>query len=171
MRRVLALSAVIAVGLLLESTVLISWRLAGARPDVLVIAVVAVAMGAGPVQGATFGFCAGLLADLLFSQSVGVSALVYTAIGFAVGALRAYVTSSGAWTHLTLTAAASLASVWLSGLVLRVFDQSSWGFVARTGLLVAAANLLLTPLVYPLVRRLVDRTAPTPEIYPAMKGW
>jgi len=165
MRRVLVLAAVIVVGLLLESTVLAAWRLAGARPDVLVIAVVAVAMSAGSVEGASFGFCAGLLADLLFgqSQSVGVSALVYTAIGFAVGALRTYVTSAGAWVHLALAAAASLASVWLAGLVLRVFDQSSWGYVARTGLLVAAANLLLTPLVYPLVRQLVARTAPAPK--------
>jgi rod shape-determining protein MreD len=162
LRRVLGLAGVIVAGLLLESTVFAVWRLGGVRPDLLMIAVVAVAMGAGPVEGAAFGFSAGLLADLLFGQTqpVGVSALAYTATGFAVGALRAYVTSSAAWVHLALTAAASLASVWLTGLVLRVFDQSSWGYVARAGLLVAAANLLLAPLVYPLVRRLVERTAP-----------
>lgn len=162
LRRLLVLAAVLVAGLLLESTVFASWRLAGARPDLLVIAVVAVAMGAGPVEGATFGFCAGLLADLLFgeSQSVGVTALAYTAIGFAIGALEPYVTSSGAWVHLGLSAAASLASVWLTGLVLRVFGQFSWGYVARTGLLVAVANLLLTPLVYPVVRRLLAWTAP-----------
>jgi len=52
MRRLLALAAVVAAGLLLESTVLAGLRLAGVRPDVLVLAVVAVAMASGPTSGA-----------------------------------------------------------------------------------------------------------------------
>jgi rod shape-determining protein MreD len=150
MRRVLVLGGVIVAALLLESTVLAPFRLAGVRPDLLVIAVVAVAMAAGPTSAACFGFCAGLLADLLFAQPVGVSALVYTGVGFAVGLLRVYVVSS-----------ATLASALCAGVVLRVLDLSSWGFVGRAGPLVALYNLLLAPLVYPLVRRLA--AAPTPE--------
>lgn len=157
MRRILALAAVIAVAVLLESTVLAGFRLGGMRPDLLVVAVVAVAMASGPTSGALFGFWAGLVADLLFASPVGVSALVYTSVGYALGLVRVYVVSPSAWVHLTLAGAASLVSVWSTGLVLRVLDLSSWSFVARSGPLVAVYNLLLTPFVYPVVRLLAER--------------
>jgi len=156
-RRVLALAAVIAVAVLLESTVLAGFRLGGMRPDLLVVAVVAVAMASGPTSGALFGFWAGLVADLLFASPVGVSALVYTSVGYALGLVRVYVVSPSAWVHLTLAGAASLVSVWSTGLVLRVLDLSSWSFVARSGPLVAVYNLLLTPFVYPVVHLLAER--------------
>jgi len=156
-RRVLALAAVIAAAVLLESTVLAGFRLGGVRPDLLVVAVVAVAMASGPASGALFGFWAGLVADLLFAPPVGVSALVYTSIGYAVGLVRVYVVSPSAWVHLALAGVASLVSVWSTGLVLRVLELSSWSFVARSGPLVALYNLLLTPFVYPVVRLLAER--------------
>jgi rod shape-determining protein MreD len=157
---VLVLGGVIVAALLLESTVFASVQLAGVRPDLLVIAVVAVAVAAGPATAACFGFSAGLLADLLFAQPVGVSALVYTCVGFAVGLARLYLAGSRAWVHLALAGAASLASVWCAGVVMRVLDLSSWAFVGRAGPLVALYNLLLAPVVYPLVRRLAAEAAP-----------
>jgi rod shape-determining protein MreD len=163
MRRALVLAAVIAAGVVLESTLFGHLRLRGALPDLLVLAVIAVAMACGPVTGATFGFAAGLVADLQFAAPVGVSALVYTVIGFGMGTARIYVTSSSTWVHLLLAAAASLVSVWLSGVVLRVFDQSSWAFLVRYGPWIALYNLLLTPLVYPLVRTLAERAGQGPS--------
>ena len=162
MRRVLVLAAVVVVAVLLQSTVLAELRLAGVRPDLLVLTVVAVAMASGPTSGAVFGFSAGLVGDLLFDLPVGVSALVYTAVGFAVGTARVYVTSHRPVVHLALVGAASLASVWCSGLLLRVFDLSSWEAVARSGPLVALYNLLLAPFVYPVVRALAERVPAKP---------
>jgi rod shape-determining protein MreD len=162
MRRVLVLAAVVVAAALLQSTVLAELRLAGVRPDLLVLSVVAVAMASGPTSGAVFGFSAGLVADLLFDLPVGVSALVYTAVGFAVGTVRVYVTSHRPLVHLALAGAASLASVWCSGLLLRVFDLSSWAVVARSGPLVALYNLLLAPFVYPVVRALAERVPAKP---------
>ena len=72
------------------------------------LVVVAVAMAAGATGGAVFGFVAGLVADLLFDLPVGVSALVYTGVGFAVGTVRVYVTSHLPLVHLVLAGAASL---------------------------------------------------------------
>jgi rod shape-determining protein MreD len=161
-RRPLVLAAVLVVAVLLQSTVLAGLRLAGVRPDLLVLTVVAVAMASGPTSGAVFGFSAGLVGDLLFDLPVGVSALVYTAVGFAVGTARVYVTSHRPVVHLALAGAASLASVWCSGLLLRVFDLSSWEAVARSGPLVALYNLLLAPFVYPVVRALAERVPAKP---------
>ena len=93
MRRLLVLAAVLVVAVVVQSTVLARLRLAGVRPDLLVLAVVSVAVATDPTTGAVFGFVAGLVADLLFDLPVGVSALVWTAVGFTVGTIRVYVTS------------------------------------------------------------------------------
>ena len=162
MRRVLVLAAVVVVAVLLQSTVLAELRLAGVRPDLLVLAVVSVAVATDPTTGAVFGFVAGLVSDLLFDLPVGVSALVYTAVGFAVGTVRVYVTSHRPLVHLVLAGAASLASVWSCGLLLRVFDLSSWATVTRAGPLVALYNLLLTPFIYPVVWALTERIPARP---------
>ena len=162
MRRLLALAVVLVVAVLVQSTVLARLTLAGVRPDLLVLAVVSVAVATDPTTGAVFGFVAGLVADLLFDLPVGVSALVYTAVGFAVGTVRVYVTSHRPLVHLVLAGAASLASVWCCGLLLRVFDLSSWAAVARAGPLVAVYNLLLTPFVYPVVWALTERLPARP---------
>jgi rod shape-determining protein MreD len=161
-RRLLALAVVLVVAVLIQSTVLARLRLAGVRPDLLVLAVVSVAVATDPTTGAVFGFVAGLVADLLFDLPVGVSALVYTAVGFTVGTVRVYVTSHRPLVHLVLAGAASLASVWCCGLLLRVFDLSSWPTVTRAGPLVALYNLLLTPLVYPMVWALTERIPARP---------
>ena len=162
MRRFLVLAGVLVVAVLVQSTVLARLTLAGARPDLLVLAVVSVAVATDPTTGAVFGFVAGLVSDLLFDLPVGVSALVYTAVGFAVGTLRVYVTGHRPLAHLVLVAAASLASVWCCGLLLRVLDLSSWAAVARAGPLVAVYNLLLTPFVYPVVWALTERVPARP---------
>ena len=162
MRRLLVLAAVLVVAVLVQSTVLARLRLAGVRPDLLVLAVVSVAVATDPTTGAVFGFVAGLVADLLFDLPVGVSALAYTAVGFAVGTVRVYVTSHRPLVHLVLAGAASLASVWCCGLLLRVFDLSSWATVTRAGPLVALYNLLLTPFIYPVVWALTERIPARP---------
>ena len=163
LRRLVALAAILVVAVLVQSTVLAEVRPAGVRPDLLVLTVVAVAMASDATTGAVFGFVTGLVADLLFDLPVGVSALVYTAVGFAVGTVRVYVTSHHPLVHLALVGAASLASVWACGLLLRVFDLSSWAAVARAGPLVALYNLLLTPLVYyPVVWALTERVPARP---------
>jgi rod shape-determining protein MreD len=161
-RRLLVLAAVLVAAVLVQSTVLAAVRLAGVRPDLLVLAVVSVAVATDAATGAAFGFAAGLVADLLFDLPVGVSALVYTAAGFAVGAVRVYLTSHRPLVHMVLAGAASLASVWSCGLLLRVFDLSSWAAVARAGPLVALCNLLLTPFVYPVVWALTERVPVRP---------
>jgi rod shape-determining protein MreD len=157
-RRVLALGAVILVALIVQTTLLGHVRILGARPDVTLLAVVAVAMASGSVSGAAFGFAAGLATDLLLDLPVGVSALVYTAIGYAIGSARVYMVSRSPLVPAALAAAASLAAVWASGSVLRLLDLSgfSWGFLARSAVAVAVFNLLVTPVVYPLVHTLAE---------------
>jgi hypothetical protein len=57
----------------------------GVGPDLLLVAVVAVAAGRGARAGAAFGFAAGLGADLFLATPLGTSALAYTLVGHVFG--------------------------------------------------------------------------------------
>ena len=57
----------------------------GVEPDLLLVAVVAVAAQRGARAGAAFGFAAGLGADLFLATPLGTSALAYTLVGHFFG--------------------------------------------------------------------------------------
>ncbi len=78
---------VVAVALLAQMTVVLEVRIGGASPDIMFLLPVAAGIVAGPVEGATMGFVAGMAADLLTPTPLGLSALVGTLIGYAVGAV------------------------------------------------------------------------------------
>jgi rod shape-determining protein MreD len=59
----------------------------GLQPDLLLVAVAAVAAGRGARAGAAFGFAAGLGADLFLATPLATSALAYTLVGHVVGRL------------------------------------------------------------------------------------
>jgi len=71
-------------------------RVLGVAPDLMVLVAICGGMFGGPEAGAWVGFWAGLVADLfLVSTPLGLSALTYCLIGFAVGALRSSVLPEG----------------------------------------------------------------------------
>jgi rod shape-determining protein MreD len=63
--------------------------LPGAGPDLLVVAVAAVGLAAGPSSGLLFGFCAGLAADAAppADHTLGRLALAYALAGYVAGLL------------------------------------------------------------------------------------
>ncbi len=65
-----------------------SGRVLGGYADLVPLVVAAVAIYAGAVPGAAMGFGVGLLLDLLVGQTMGVSSLVLTAVGYGVGRYR-----------------------------------------------------------------------------------
>jgi rod shape-determining protein MreD len=83
-------------------------RLFGATADLVVLVVAAVGLLCGPVTGAGFGFALGLFVDLALVQTVGLSSLLYVAIGYGVGRLRE-LRVEGAFTAIVVGAVATLA--------------------------------------------------------------
>lgn len=59
----------------------------GAQLDLALVTLLMVALLAGPVSGAAFGFGVGLLIDLMAGQTPGISSLVYVVAGYAMGRL------------------------------------------------------------------------------------
>lgn len=69
----------------LQVSVAAQLPIAGAMVDVILLATIAAGLAAGPEAGAGVGFGCGLLIDLLGAGPVGMTALVYTLIGYGVG--------------------------------------------------------------------------------------
>lgn len=71
--------------LLLESTVLEFVRVAGVKPDLVLVLVVFYAIVNGPREGAFLGFLGGLAHDFLSGYYLGLNALAITAVGYVTG--------------------------------------------------------------------------------------
>jgi rod shape-determining protein MreD len=138
--------------LLLQTTVLARIRLFGVMPDFMLLVAVAGGITAGPTRGAALGFSSGMLIDLFQPTPLGLSALVFTLVGYWVGVANTGVLRS-AWYIPVLTAgAASVAGVVLyavAGSVLgeRMID----GHLATIALVVGLSNAVLAPVAVKFV--------------------
>jgi len=84
----LRVGAIIIAAVILQLSGLGPMRIFGGHPDLVALAVAAVAIYAGSVTGAATGFAAGFVLDLAVGATMGVSSLVLTAVGYAVGRYR-----------------------------------------------------------------------------------
>jgi rod shape-determining protein MreD len=80
---VLTLLAVI-----VQTCVLGQFPVFGVTGELSPLVVAFVGMLCGAVEGAVVGFAVGLFVDLALVQTVGVSSLIYTIIGYGAGRLR-----------------------------------------------------------------------------------
>jgi rod shape-determining protein MreD len=161
--RATAVTGLLVVAFALQSTLLTRATILGVIPQVLLVVVVTLAYTDGERVGVTVGFFGGLLQDLLLPESiVGLYALVFTMIGFAVGAFRKYATADSVWTPVFVVAAAS-AIAEFSYATLAIIMGEQWvglAFTAKVAGLVVLYNTLLTPFVFPVVRRIADKFRP-----------
>lgn len=88
----------------------------GVSADVFLIFTVVVAISKGSLEGAVFGFCAGVVADVAFLQPLGIHALVYVLTGYAVGMVVARFGRISPWGIFLVAGGASLFAQLLFGL-------------------------------------------------------
>ena len=163
MARPAAVTAILIVALAIQSTLLTKVTILGVIPQLLFVVVVSLAYLEGEVMGVVVGFFGGLFQDLLLPESIlGLTALVYTMTGYAVGTFRSYVPSQSVWTPVITVAFASTAAEGGYAL-LAIMMGERWVSVADTAKIVGLVvlyNTLLTPFVFPLVKRIADRVRP-----------
>ncbi len=82
-------------------------EIAGVTGNILVVVAVAGGFTAGPERGAVIGFGLGLAFDLLLSTPLGLTALVYTAVGYVAGLVATALIRT---TKLAVVALATLAA-------------------------------------------------------------
>ena len=162
LRRTLALGAVIVTALLLQSTIFTQVKLVGVRPELLYVVTISMAILEGPNEGAIVGFAGGMAQDFLLNQPKGITALTLTLLGYAIGLARQYIVSPSPLLPTVLVAVGTFAGVVLYEIVSFLLGQSDDPllFSLRVALLTAVYNAILTPLVYPVLRRIFEGSRP-----------
>lgn len=143
------------VAALLQVTVLASIRLAGGSPDLLLVAVVAIAVLRGPIYGATAGFLGGLLGDTATLETLGLTSLVLTVTGYWIG--RYGETTARDRRHAALLAVLAGTGLYAMAVYALHFvlgdDVPGPAALARGLAVTVAFNALLAGPVYALSRR------------------
>ncbi|MHB8513188.1 MAG: rod shape-determining protein MreD [Actinomycetota bacterium] len=161
-RRTLFAFLVIITGLLLETTVFGSNTLGGTQPELVLLIVIAIAMEEGPAVGCLCGFFAGLATDLLLQLPKGLSAFVFTSIGYAVGAMREQLQGTTAWLRIAVAGVGTALGLLLYGGMAALMGISGIELVSllRRAGLAAAYSMLLAPFVVPFIRRVSMKLRP-----------
>jgi rod shape-determining protein MreD len=150
-RRILLATAAILAAVLIQVTVLNNVPFpGGSGPDLVLVAVVAMALAAGPRDGAIIGFAAGLALDIAPPASglLGQSALVFCLVGYGCGLLRVALERS-AWLPLAGVALGAAAGEVLYALTGLIFGDPDVTWQAVRQVLPAAVfyDLLISPFV------------------------
>jgi rod shape-determining protein MreD len=161
-RRVLSIVAIVISAVLLQSTVFAQLRLLGVRPELLFLVTIVIALLEGPNEGAVVGFASGLAQDMFLDQPKGITALTLTLVGYGVGMAKQYIVSPSPLLPTIVVAigtALGVAFFEVVAFLLGSFDLPATEAV-RIALLTAAYNAVLTPILYPLLRRIVEGSRP-----------
>jgi rod shape-determining protein MreD len=162
--RIAAMGGVVILALALQSTLLARLTILGVIPQLVLLVVVALAFLEGERVGVVVGFFGGLLLDLQLPPGsiLGLTALVYTMIGFGVGTLRQFSLGESVWAPVFVVAASSAIAEGSYALLSILMGQPwvSLSMTAQLAGLVVLYNTLLTPFVFPVVKRIADRVRP-----------
>jgi rod shape-determining protein MreD len=129
----------------------------GGTIDVIPLVVAAVALYAGSIAGASTGFATGLLLDLAIGQTLGMSSLVLTAVGYGVGRYRDLRDPSHGLLPIPVAAAASagyLAATAAVSFMLEI-EASVSILVLREAIITVLLNVALALPLFAFVRRVL----------------
>jgi rod shape-determining protein MreD len=107
MRLAVRLALIAFVTVLLQGALVADLEVFGVNADLAPLVVAAVGLCCGSMTGAVFGFATGLLVDLCFVQTVGLSSLLLLAIGFGAGRLHELRDPEGPLVPIAVGAAAA----------------------------------------------------------------
>jgi rod shape-determining protein MreD len=159
MNRFVPTVAAIVGAALLQVAVAPHLSIGGVVPNLLLLVVVTLALVEGPRAGASAGFAAGLVYDLLGSGPIGPAVLVLTLIGHVAGLVHSNMFAEGWVLPVTVVFLASLIAEVSYALVLTVLGAGSpyWSSFAHVLLPGAVYNGTLALLTYPVLARFLRR--------------
>jgi rod shape-determining protein MreD len=150
-RAALRLALVVFVVLMVQQTVVLDVRIGGVHPDLLWLLPITAALVDGPETGAVVGFWSGLAFDLVLPTPFGLSALVGSLLGYAVGMLSIPVDPEAAWLKPVAALTGSVAADMLFAVLGAVFGQEQMVQVDFVALFVMV-SISSVLLVYPIGR-------------------
>lgn len=153
----LALAAVV-----IQETAVSQISIFGISADLTPLVVMSVGLLAGSLPGAVMGFATGLLVDTVLVQTLGVTSLLYIAVGYWCGRLRELRDPAHGLVPLAAGAAATAVTgigMTLIQFLLGVDAPVSWLLMQQIVITVLVNTLISLP-VYALVRRIITPTLP-----------
>ena len=152
-------AGIVFVAVLLQATIFASLDVLGGTPDVLLLALLGIALLRGAVTGAVAGFCGGLLLDIVTLDTLGVTALVLAVAGYWTGRYgettgrgRAHAPILSVIVLTILVAVSGFFLHFLLGEEVSIRRALVEGLLAGLGL-----NLILGGAIFALCRSLLER--------------
>ncbi len=135
--------------LLVQLVLLPDVRLGTVRGDAFVALAIAGGLVGGPERGAGIGFVGGFAADLFLETPFGLTALVLSVVGFAVGMLQSLIIRSAWWIPAITAFWASVTGVLLYALLGAIVGQDQFlrPDLVVTAAIVGAVNAVLAPFL------------------------
>jgi rod shape-determining protein MreD len=129
----------------------------GGTVDFIPLVVAAVAIYAGSIPGAITGFVTGLLLDMAIGQTLGLTSLVLTALGYGVGRYRDLRDPSHGLLPIPVAAAATAGYLLATAAVSFMLEiQSSVSLlIVRSAVITVFLNVALALPLFALVRRVL----------------
>jgi len=90
-----------------QQTLMLDLRVGGVHPDIMILLPIVAGLVGGPSRGAWMGFATGLVADLFLPTPFGLSALVATMLGYAVGVATLALDRTAVWLPVVAALAGS----------------------------------------------------------------
>jgi rod shape-determining protein MreD len=157
-RRAVLWTVVVLTALVLQSTVFAQISLGGTKPDLVYLVTIVLAFLEGPSSGAVAGFAGGMIEDFLLNLPKGITALTLTLVGYTVGTIRQFVVSPSPLLPVVVVGAATTAGILFNQLVAFLLGQLHVGAgeVVKVALLAGLYNAVLTPILFPVIRRVAE---------------
>jgi rod shape-determining protein MreD len=150
------------VAVVVQEAVISQISIFGVNADVTPLIVMSVGLLTGSLPGAIVGFFTGLLVDTLLVQTLGVTSLLYIAIGYWSGRLRELRDPSHGLVPLGAGAAATAVAgigMTIIQFLLGVDAPVSWLLLQQIFISVLVNTIISLP-VYALVRRIITPALP-----------
>lgn len=147
------LGLVFLLALVVQLTVFVDVRVAGVAPELLALVAVIAGFFVGPERGPMIAFAAGLLWDVYLPTPLGVSAITFAVVAFAVGSLNEGLFHDTRGQLVAVAGLASAAAVIGYALLGSIVGESGLigGQMLVVALLVGVINAVLAPLAAPLM--------------------
>lgn len=158
---VVKLAGLLVLAVAVQAVLTSHFVLLGVTADLFLILTVLVGITRGSLSGAVFGFAAGILADVIFMDPIGVHGLIFLTTGYLTGRYSEWIPPYSAWAVVAAVACAALGAQFVYGVfqLLTGTGASFLGMVWAQMLPSAlVSGLLAAPLYLGLVRiRLIRR--------------
>ena len=141
-------------------------RVGGAAPDLMLLVAVAGGLVGGPVRGAVLGFAAGIAVDVFLRTPMGLSALVFTLVGYGVGVVSTGVLTPSWYLPVVTASIASAAGVVLYAFVGAMLGEPmvSRRLVTIVSVVAVGNAILAVPVIRAVTWAMGDDDGPVADV-------